>query len=183
MNILKAVIFIFASVWIMWVSRAALKDPRSHGFYRFFAWEAILLLVLLNLNYWFVQPLAWHQLIAWTLLFISLYIVIEGFRLLRRGKSGESRRDDSLLEMEKTTELVTSGLYAYIRHPLYSSLLFLTWGTFFKHPNLTGFFLALLATVALALTAKVEEFENLQYFGDDYRVYRQRTKKFIPFFF
>lgn len=183
MNILKAVIFVLASGGILWVSRTSLKNPRSHGFYRFFAWEAILLLVLLNLQFWFVEPLAWHQLIAWTLLLISLYIVIVGFRLLRRGKPDNSRTDAALLDLEKTTQFVTSGLYAYIRHPLYSSLLYLAWGTFFKHLTLTGIALVALATVSLTLTAKMEEAENLHYFGAAYSEYMQHTKMFVPYVF
>ncbi len=183
MNILKAVIFVFASVGITWVSWPSLKDPRVHGFYRFFAWEAILLLVLFNLNDWFVTPFAWHQLIAWTLLLISLCFVVAGFRLLQRGQPDEARTDEALLGLEKTTVLVTSGLFAYIRHPLYSSLFFLAWGTFFKRPTLIGGALATMALIALTLTAKIEERENMAYFGDAYSEYMQRTKMFIPFVF
>ena len=47
------------------------RQPRSHGFYRFFAWEAILGLFLLNVDFWFRDPFAWYQIIAWTLLFAS----------------------------------------------------------------------------------------------------------------
>ena len=38
---------------------------------------------------------------------------------------GWGRENAALLELEKTSRLVTVGLYRYIRHPLYSSLLFL----------------------------------------------------------
>jgi protein-S-isoprenylcysteine O-methyltransferase Ste14 len=48
--------------------------------------------------------------------------------------------------IEKTTILVTTGAYRYIRHPLYSSLLFLAWGIFFKAPSWPGGLLALAAT-------------------------------------
>ncbi len=38
----KIIIFIIASAPIVWISRFSLHNYRSHGFYRFFAWEAIL---------------------------------------------------------------------------------------------------------------------------------------------
>ena len=85
--------------------------------------------------------------------------------------------------MGKTTQLVTVRLYQYIRHPMYSSLLFLTWGAFFKSPSWIGSILALGASLFMVLTAKVEERENSQYFGDDYQAYVQKTKMFIPYVF
>jgi protein-S-isoprenylcysteine O-methyltransferase Ste14 len=180
----KIIALIIASVTISWVSRSSLRNPRSHGFYRFFAWEAILALILLNLNYWFYEPFRILQLISWFLLITSLYLVFHGVRLLRAaGKPDNRRQDSSLLGMEKTTELVTKGAYRYIRHPLYSSLLFLTWGAFFKQLSLAGICLAVLATLFLTVTAKMEEAENIRFFGSAYKSYMQRTRMFIPFFF
>jgi hypothetical protein len=57
-----------------------------------------------------------------------------------RGRPDASRHDGApLLYFEKTTQLVTTGVFKYIRHPLYSSLLLLAWGVFFKHPSWVGF--------------------------------------------
>ena len=36
-----------ATAALLWVSREALRRPGSHGFYRFFGWQCIVLLVLL----------------------------------------------------------------------------------------------------------------------------------------
>ena len=60
--ILKLGFFVLATAALAYVSRASLAAPRSHGFYRFFAWEAILALVLLNLDGWLRDPFSWHQL-------------------------------------------------------------------------------------------------------------------------
>jgi protein-S-isoprenylcysteine O-methyltransferase Ste14 len=181
---LKMIIFIITSVGIVWVSWPSLHNFRSHGFYRFFAWEAILALVLINLDYWFYAPFNAHQLISWFLLIISLFLVIHGIQLLHRvGKPDDERTDPSLIGIEKTTELVTVGAYQYIRHPLYSSLLFLAWGAFFKHPSWIGACLAMLASFFLTMTAKIEEAENINFFGDVYRSYMKQTKMFIPLLF
>jgi protein-S-isoprenylcysteine O-methyltransferase Ste14 len=163
------------------VSYASLRKPRSHGFYRFFAWEAILALVLLNLPVWFLRPFAWHQLISWALLIISLFLVITGLNLLRTtGNPQPERQDPTLLGLEKTTKLVTTGLYRHIRHPMYSSLLFLAGGVFFKQLSWLGLALAAAATYCLVRTARLEEIENIQYFGAAYQDYKQRTRMFIP---
>ena len=138
-------------------------------------------MILLNLPVWFVHPFAWHQLISWALLIISIYLVIVGLKLLRNtGKPQPEREDPTLLPLEKTTTLVTPGLYRYIRHPLYSSLLFLAWGVFFKQPAWLGLALAAVATFFLYRTARMEEDENIQFFGLAYQDYMKRTKMFIP---
>jgi protein-S-isoprenylcysteine O-methyltransferase Ste14 len=87
------------------------------------------------------------------------------------------------LKVPQTTQLVTTGAFKYIRHPLYSSLLLLAWGVFFKHPSWIGCGVALGATAFLLATAKAEEVENVRYFGTEYHAYMQRTKMFIPFVF
>jgi protein-S-isoprenylcysteine O-methyltransferase Ste14 len=88
-----------------------------------------------------------------------------------------------LFGIEKTTELVIAGAYRYIRHPLYGSLLFLAWGGFFKHPSWVGGTLAVIATFFLTVTAKIEEAENIGFFGAAYQSYMKQTKMFIPFVF
>jgi protein-S-isoprenylcysteine O-methyltransferase Ste14 len=177
-------VFITASVLLLWVSRASLRDWRSHGFYRFFAWEAIVILVLMNLDDWFSEPFSLFQVASWLLLSISGVLVLYGiWSLSVLGGPQATRVDSALVGIEKTTQLVTVGAFHYIRHPLYSSLLFLNWGTFCKAPSWAASAVALAATVFLAATAKVEEVENVRYFGPAYREYMSRTKMFIPFLF
>ena len=180
----QLLVFAIVSAFFIYVSRKSLFRPRSHGFYRFFAWESILALALLNAPHWQENPFSPYQLISWLLLFISIFLVIHGVRLLKAiGKPNENRPDAELLEFEKTTYLVTVGAYKYIRHPLYSSLLFLAWGAFLKDLSLPGLFLALTASFFLLLTAKSDESECLKHFGSGYQTYMLKTKMFIPFLF
>ena len=177
--------FVLLSVPIIYVSRASLGAPGSHGFYRFFAWEFIVALALLNIGVWFHDPFTWHQLISWVLLFVCFVPLAFGVRtLITLGKPVKRREDDaSLLAFEKTSTLVTTGIYRYIRHPLYSSLLILAWGVFFKDPSWLGGLLAVAATLALVATAKADEAECTRFFGPAYTDYMQRTRMFVPFLF
>lgn len=181
---LEFIIFIAASAGIFYVTRASLRVPGSHGFYRFFALESLVVLLLLNLRNWFAEPFSFHQIISWFLLLVSLFLVIRGvFLLIRIGKPERERKDAALMGFEKTTALVTEGIYEYIRHPLYSSLLFLGWGIFFKAPSWLAGGLVTAATIFLVLTARAEEAENIRYFGPAYESYMKRTKMFVPFLF
>ena len=115
---------------------------------------------------------------------VSLFLVLHGVYLLRRIGKPDSQRDDApLVGFERTTTLVTVGAYRYVRHPLYSSLLFLAWGVFFKAPSWIGGLLASAATLFLVATARIEEAEDIRFFGPAYEAYMQQTKMFIPYLF
>jgi len=182
---IQSIVFAIGSVMLVAISWASLHHPDSHGFYRFFVWEAIFGLVVINAPKWFNDRLAWYQIISWILLIACIVPLVFGVQSLRtRGKPNKEERPDApLLAFERTTELVTSGIYKYIRHPLYSSLLLLAWGVFFKAPTQTGITLALLATLFLNATAKADEAECIQTFGTDYQEYMKQSKMFIPYVF
>ncbi|MDX2353055.1 isoprenylcysteine carboxylmethyltransferase family protein [Stutzerimonas xanthomarina] len=175
-------VFVVGSAVLVWLSRSVFRQPKSHGFYRFFAWEAILALLVLNAPVWFEDRFAPHQLISWALLFSSIGVLVAGLTLLQRlGKPDRSRADPELFAFEKTSTVVTAGIFRYIRHPLYTSLLLLTWGIFFKQIDLMGLLCGLTATLFLWLTARRDEEECLAHFGEPYRRYMQHSKRFIPF--
>jgi protein-S-isoprenylcysteine O-methyltransferase Ste14 len=183
-GITKLALFAVISCGLLYISWKPLHVPRSHGFYRFFAWEAILALILINSSAWFSDPLSALQIISWILLTLSLIIVGQGFYKLRLGgKPGGQRQDNSLLAFEKTSALVTTGIYRFIRHPLYASLLFLAWGAFLKEVTSYSICLVGLATFLLIATAKADEAECIQYFGAPYEDYMKQTKMFIPWLF
>ncbi len=177
--------FLLASAGIVYVSRASLNKPRSHGFYRFFAWELILLLLLLNIPRWFEDWKGWHQIISWVLLFACILPLWLGVRALRnRGNANGGRQDEpELLGFERTSRLVTDGVYRYIRHPLYSSLFILDWGIFFKQPSWLGMLLACVTSLLLVATARCDEAECIKAFGAAYQQYIRRTRMFIPYVF
>jgi protein-S-isoprenylcysteine O-methyltransferase Ste14 len=181
---IKVIVFVVATAALAWLSRASLRDLRSHGFYRFFAWEAIVILVLLNIDYWFRAPFSFHQIISWFLLIVSIFLVIHGALLLHRIGKPDSKRDEpGLIGIEKTTELVTQGAYRYIRHPIYASGFYGAWGIFFKDPSWIGLSLALLTSFFFTMTDKTEEAENIRYFGPAYQNYMKQTKMFVLFLF
>ncbi len=173
---IEAILFILGTAGIAWISLPSLRRPGSYGFYRFFAWEIIWGMFLLNVRGWFVHPFAWYQVISWILLIVCLIPIFYGVVLLRKvGKPTD--------ELEATTHLVTSGIYRLIRHPLYASLLYLAWGIFFKSPSLLDTCLVVVATAFLYATARADERECLIKFGEPYGSYMRRTRMFIPFVF
>ena len=82
--------------------------------------------------------------------------------------------------IKHASQLVTSGIYKYIRHPMYSSVLLMMLGVWWSTPTgLEGLLFGLLVVV-LWLKAQKEESLWLDH-DETYKAYRQRTKFFIPF--
>lgn len=181
---LQAAVFLLASAGILWISRRSLRSPRSHGFYRFFAFEFLAALIVLNAPNWFRDPLTPRQLASWVLLFGSIWPAAVGLRLLvTAGRPSAESSDATQLGFEKTTALVAVGMYRYIRHPMYASLLGLAWGAALKDLSAPSLVLALAASASVVATALAEEREDVAHFGPSYSEYMKTTRRFIPFVF
>jgi protein-S-isoprenylcysteine O-methyltransferase Ste14 len=175
--------FVILSIPVVIVSWRSIFSFSNHGLYRFLAWECILWLAVSNIRYWFDDPFCLRQIVSWILLIYCIYPVTAGAILIKKRGKPDKKRDESLFTFEKTTELIDTGIFRYIRHPLYSSLLFLTWGIYLKQATLYMLIFAALSTVFLFITAIMEEKEDISFFGDQYKDYMKRTKRFIPYVF
>ena len=100
-------------------------------------------------------------------------MAIHGFQLLRI--AGHPKDD-----IEETTQLVTTGAYRYVRHPLYCSLLVGGVGVFLKKPSFLALIIFLFLLGFAYWAVKTEEGENIAKFGEEYRTYMESTKMFIP---
>ena len=184
LSITQLIIFISGTIIIVLISKKSLRNFKVHGFYRFFVFEFTFLLVILNFPYWISRPFSPLQIFSWIFLTCSLYPLIASVYLIKKfGNSGKRDEKSANYNFENTTSLVTNGIYKYIRHPMYSSLLFLGLGALFK--NITGItiLLALSIIIFLVFTVKAEEGENINFFGQPYKDYMKKTKMFIPYLF
>lgn len=180
-NLLIFGILLFFVTAISW---RTIFDSKTHGFYRYFSWICMSWLFASNYKFWFTNPFNLYQIFSWILLFYSAYLVIAGLLLiLRIGKPSHERDEKNLFGFEKTTELVETGVFKHTRHPLYASLIFVTWAIYFKNPTLSLILFALLSSFFLYITSRFDEKECINYFGDKYKNYMKRTKMFIPFIF
>jgi protein-S-isoprenylcysteine O-methyltransferase Ste14 len=168
-TLLIGTLFIILFSWFL-----SIKYKRYHGITRFFAFESVFILVLLNYKAWFIKPFSLLHIISWILLILSAYVAIAGYLLLKR----KGKPD---INFENTSVLVKSGLYGYIRHPLYLSVFLLGTGVVLKDPGTVQVALGVINLFAVFFTSKIEEKEMIAKFGDDYTAYMKETKMFIPF--
>lgn len=77
-------------------------------------------------------------------------------------------------------ELVRTGPYAVVRHPIYSGLLLMVLGTAIEIGQVRGFVALVLAFTGWFLKSRTEDAFMEQHFGAEYRQYRQQVKGLIP---
>jgi protein-S-isoprenylcysteine O-methyltransferase Ste14 len=105
---------------------------------------------------------------------LGLSFVLWGYRVL--GKNWAP----SVSGVRKDTVLVTTGLYGFVRHPIYLGIFISLFALALAVANL----LVLVPTLALLiiLYASIDEEEVIliDRFGNEYCEYKKRTPRFIP---
>jgi protein-S-isoprenylcysteine O-methyltransferase Ste14 len=88
------------------------------------------------------------------------------------------------LEAREKHELVTEGLYGWVRHPMYSSFLLSALAQLLLLQNWVAGFAGLVGFVVLFLF-RVEREEGLmiEVFGEQYREYSRRTARIVPWIY
>jgi protein-S-isoprenylcysteine O-methyltransferase Ste14 len=86
------------------------------------------------------------------------------------------------MSLREGHELVTSGPYVFVRHPIYTGLMLAVIGTALTE-SLTWLFVFPLYFAYFLVSARTEEKMMLAQFPDTYPAYRRRTKMLIPFVF
>ena len=131
------------------------------------AWARTL---LLN-PWWHVLTLPLGALLLWGVLRVSRYT---GRLLARLGREG-----DDVPRMD-TNRLVTTDVYACMRHPMHLGLMFfpLAIALLLGSPSFIFIIAPIEMVIMVILIKLVEEREALAKFGDAYRAYMQTTPMF-----
>ncbi len=83
-------------------------------------------------------------------------------------------------ELKEGCTLVTEGIYRYIRHPMYTSVLLMMLGVFFFRPDIITFLMWVALITVLYLKAYREEKLWIQH-DPCYETYKKETRSFIPY--
>lgn len=107
------------------------------------------------------------MILGYALLFIGIGLFIQGWRELYRSR--------------QKNQLVTTGLYRFVRHPQYTGLFLGLFGEGVVHwPTLFSVAIFPIIVLAYFLLARSEERKVLEQFGDEYRTYQAHVPMFIP---
>ena len=141
-----------------------LYSPKKLVFLQFFI---IGLMILFSKNFFF------------STLSLSIFLIgtLLGFWAIGHNKIGNFNIQPKL---KKGSKLITSGIYKYIRHPMYSSVIIMMLAFLISTPTLIEGLLFVALIVVLVLKAKKEESLWLVH-DEEYQKYKKRTKIFIPY--
>lgn len=181
------------AVAVIWVKR----DARGGGIGRYWSgprfmlFRILVLLIVVYLTvrvftgsarYSGIHPLILQQLfnpplvISW----IGAVLAVLGVAFAVWARINIGSNWSGMPAVKEDHELVTTGPYAYVRHPIYTGMLLAALGT-----GLTGVIFGVLvfifALIIFNWRISVEERLMLQVFPDKYPVYKERTKRLIPF--
>lgn len=101
-------------------------------------------------------------------------VAITARRTLARNWSGA-------VALKEDHELITAGLYQYIRHPIYTGMLLMILGTALSFATLGACMGFLIILMGVLLKLKQEEALLTKHFAQDYLSYKKRTRTLIPF--
>ncbi len=174
--------YAFIIVWsvaALWVKTTKVSEPISSrlaysslmaaGFYLLFSQRAAVGI----LKERFMGTGDWIQVAGIVLTFVGVALSIWARIILGENWSGR-------ITKKVDHELIRTGPYAYVRHPIYSGLMLATIGTALVVGEWKGVAAIPLVLAAESIKARREEQFMMDEFGETYREYRQRTGFLIP---
>ena len=129
------------------------------------------------LTVWFgflLLPIPW--LVAWLVCGVIFALGIYVWVLSKR----EFDRSGQNLHSKTGVTLITSGIYAPIRHPHYLALMLFSLSIAIGFKSLVSLLIAIVNVIVGYWFTLEEEKELIQQFGDGYREYKARVPMFIP---
>src|SRR5260370_679280 len=114
-------------------------------------------------------------------LFIGVLCLVLGLWLFHRAHADLGTNWSITLEVREKHQLVTHGIYRWVRHPMYLALLIYSLGQALVIPTwLMGPSSGVAMAWRIALRMGREERMMREQFGKDYEFYQATTKRFIP---
>jgi protein-S-isoprenylcysteine O-methyltransferase Ste14 len=179
-SLLAAIWIAFAVIWLV----AALNTKRyAHANMRSAIVRASLILIIFSLlrnhavRHFFrgIEHMIWNPVIA--SIGIALAALGIGFAIWARVQLG--RNWGMPMSLKEDAELITSGPYAYVRHPIYGGVLVAMLGSALV--SIWWIAPLVLFGAYFVWSAKTEENIMTAQFPQLYADYKKRTKMFIPF--
>lgn len=81
---------------------------------------------------------------------------------------------------DRVEEIITDGVYGFVRHPIYSADIVLAIGIFLRWPNLRVLIGVLWVIIVLTSWAKMEEVVLESKFREEYGQYKKTVPMFFP---
>jgi protein-S-isoprenylcysteine O-methyltransferase Ste14 len=178
--IVEACWVVFLIVWAITsfqANRSVRRGLNSAGV----IWRIIVLVIVVGLSQgvargWIPRPTPFPYGVQ--LIGVPLTVLGIGFAIWARMTLGKNW--GMPMTLREKPDLITGGPYAFVRHPIYTGIIFAMLGTAFTF-GAWWFFILLIAFGYFLISSRQEEKDMTQHFPDAYPAYMARTKRLIPF--
>jgi protein-S-isoprenylcysteine O-methyltransferase Ste14 len=170
--------------WLLAARSAKLTTQQESLAKRIFAYWLPLLIaaLLLGPGEWFGHSLLREQFVPHTTLVysIGLGLAVLGAALAICSRALLGRNWSATVQLKQDHELITTGPYRLVRHPIYTGLLLLFLGNAIMVGDWRGLLAVAIVFVSFLRKFRLEEVWLAEHFGESYRLYQASTKALIP---
>lgn len=182
MHAIRAIIgAVWVAFWLYWLGAAAAEIKGRIGGHarraRLRGLAAILILIVLVVVRG--RPASTHSI---ALALVGLAVEVAGLALCVWARVHLGRNWGMPMTRRADPDLVTSGPYSRVRHPIYTGLMFAVFGSALAISPFSLLF-ALVIAGYFYYCARIEEQNLAERFPIEYPAYRARTKMLIPYLF
>lgn len=182
---LKAIWLILITYWIVsgFFTKIATRQEKTIISFFYYWFPLIIAVLLLGPGYWFGRSWLREQFIDHTdsVGIFGLILSLIGGIIACWARYQLGKNWSLSVQQKEKHELIRTGLYKKVRHPIYSGLLLLFTGT----AIIVGDYRSIVATVIVFLSfwfkLKKEERLLFETFGEKYKLYKKETHAIIPY--
>jgi protein-S-isoprenylcysteine O-methyltransferase Ste14 len=132
-------------------------------------------------------PLRWLYLQPWPQglwpFWVGAAVMVAGLGFAVWAREHLGRNWSSSVTIKQDHELITSGPYRVVRHPIYTGILAGMLGTAIALSQVRGFIAVALIFLAFWFKLSIEERWMRSQFGDTYTTYAHQTAALVPYIF
>jgi protein-S-isoprenylcysteine O-methyltransferase Ste14 len=177
--------YLFAAMGVYWIVRTKRSSVREKGEGNAFRVLRLTILVVtfsLLFSSWLrIAPLGWRFVPRNQAIEIAGAIMaVAGLSITVWAREHLGRNWSDKVEIKVNHELIRSGPYAHMRHPIYSGMLLAVAGTALAIGEWRGVVSFCILATSYSIKAKKEERVLAQKFGERFRMYQNETGFLIP---
>jgi protein-S-isoprenylcysteine O-methyltransferase Ste14 len=144
-------------------------------------WRILVLLIAMAIAFFMIN----HDAILWsytlTIGIIADIVTLIGLIIMLWARTVLGGNWSTSTVLKENHELIQSGPYRYVRHPIYSGLLLMVLGAAIFYGHAIVFVAFAVSFIIALLRAREEEKLLTRNFPEEYPNYKARVKAFIPF--
>ena len=170
--------FVVWLLWAMWIKKATRRESVVTHFAHGVLAAAGFVLMFVNIRVGWLQARVLPS--ARWLEALGVTVTLAGFGLAIWARIHLGRNWSSAVTSKVGHELIRSGPYRWVRHPIYSGLLFALFGTALVRQQVGGLFALALVYIAWKIKSRLEERMLISTFGSEYTAYASATGALFP---